>query len=448
MNTPAIVRRLLAGMLLTLPWVGMGVGRLVTGRDLGFGLQPAWFLLGAAAVPLLFAVRPEDIRSCLPRSWLVFAGAAVAALALSALGLRIAPVQEESAVVAGRFLRQVVQLGLMAAFLVLPACWVRGTARWRFTARWLVAGAWLQVAYAGLQYLHWHHPGTLLPALEQIFTSNPAILSGSEQLHVGDGFRDMPRLRGTMCEPLYLGNYLLAVLPLVSLAGWNRWLSRATTLLLAVVLLLTWSRGAWAAGAVAGLVALVLARGRWRRPGRSVLLGSVAAVVVLAVALGPDRLLLPWERLIQSLSTRDWSNLTRLYSFQAAWRAFQLSPAVGVGWGQFAWHFPVLVDPMGLQSQFTWPVVNSFPLRVLCETGLVGFGVFAGAAAAIVRQVARAVRRPDVDPERLRPVAACTVAVAGVWTQFLVFSQYNLPHIWLVAGLLLAALRETGEETQ
>jgi hypothetical protein len=98
---------------------------------------------------------------------------------------------------------------------------------------------------------------------------------------------------------------------------------------------------------------------------------------------------------------------------------------------------------MGLQSQFTWPVVNSFPLRVLCETGALGFGVLVAAGAGLVREVAGA--RDAGDPRRRR-VNACAVAVAGVWIQFLVFSQYNLPHIWLVTGLLLAALQDGRED--
>jgi hypothetical protein len=110
--------------------------------------------------------------------------------------------------------------------------------------------------------------------------------------------------------------------------------------------------------------------------GRAVVLTAAAvATTALLVALiaGGDAWLYPVRRLVQSLDRGDWSNLTRLYSMQAAWRAFLLSPVVGVGWGQFAFHFPLLVDPLGLQSQFTWPVVNNVPLLVLCETG-VGFG--------------------------------------------------------------------------
>jgi O-antigen ligase len=157
--------------------------------------------------------------------------------------------------------------------------------------------------------------------------------------------------------------------------------------------------------------------------------------------LGPERLLLPLQRLAQSFSERDWSNLTRLYSMQAAWRAFLLSPVVGIGWGQFGWHFPLLVDTAGLQSQFTWPVVNSFPLQILCETGVTGFAVFSVATAALARAAVRGFR----DSRRRARVTACAVATVGVWLQLLTFSQYNLPHVWLAPGLLLAALADGGD---
>ena len=445
MTAAAWLRACLGGAWLTLPWIGLGTLRLLTGRDLGAGLQPSWLLLGIATV-LAMTAQPRA-WPVLPRPVRKLAVAAAAAVALSALGLLVAPAAEPAAVVWPRYGKQVIQLGIMAAFLVWPALWVRGAARWRWTTRLLVAGALLQVLYGALQWLHWYNPGALLPALDRVFTSNPAILSGSEQLHLADGFRDVPRLRGTASEPLYLGNYLLLILPLLGLTGWRRGPVLGAGLALGVLLLLTWSRGAWLAAVAAGLLTLGL--GRWvpgvRAPGRPVRLrvwaGCAVAVVVLAALLGPQRLLLPAERLAQSFSGRDWSNLTRLYSMQAGWRAFTLSPLVGVGWGQFAWHFPLLVDTAGLQSQFQWPVVNNFPLQVLCETGLAGFTVFAAITLALVRATGRALRAGG-DEQRVRRVRATAVATCAVWLQLLTFSQYNLPHIWVAPGLLLAALAD------
>ena len=95
---------------------------------------------------------------------------------------------------------------------------------------------------------------------------------------------------------------------------------------------------------------------------------------------------------------------------QAAWRAFALSPVVGIGWGQFGWHFPALVDPAGLQAMFTWPVVANFPLLVLCETGLIGF------AARSRRSGGTAARGGPVPAGALRPRSSIRLAVGALAT--------------------------------
>jgi len=433
LNASRLAHTCFLASLAALPLIGVGLGKLVTGRDLGGGLQPSWLLMAVATVAIALPPR----RPALPRAWRGFGVAAGVALALSALGVVFAPADASAGEIWGRYLRQIVQLGVMACFLVWPALWVRGPARWRLVARLVVLGAVGQAAYGLMQHLHWFWPGPLLPALETVFTSNPAILSGSEQLHIGDAFRNLPRLRGTACEPLYLGNFLLLALPMIPLTGWSVTVRRIVGPVLLVLLVLTWSRGAWLAGVAAGLLAVAAAPPRGGPQHRGLLLALAVVVGVsglLALALGPASWSLPLERLAQSFSRRDWSNLTRLYSMQAAWRAFLSSPLVGVGWGQYAWHFPALVDPAGLQSQFAWPVVNNFPLRILAETGLAGFGVFAAAVGGLARSAWRLRSVPTV--------RWTAVACAGVWLQLLVFSQYNLPHIWVAPGLLLAALVE------
>ena len=442
MTLSSVSRWSFLASLATLPWIGIGVLKLLTGRDLGGGLQPSWVLLAVASMAA-YPVLRDPGPGTVPLAWRRLALAAAGALLLSAAGILWAPGVAEGTAAWNRYLKQIVQIIIMAFFLAWPALWVRGAERWRLVARILVLAALGQAAYGLLQYVHWYRPGDLLPVLETVFTSNPSILSGSEQLHIGDSFRDLPRLRGTACEPLYLGNFLLMVIPLVAVTAWSRGVRLACTAALVVLLVLTWSRGAWLAGAAALVTGFVLAPPRTSQQRRR-LLGGLALVAgvggLMALALGPERLGLPLERLAQGLSQRDWSNLTRLYSMQAGWRAFLLSPLVGVGWGQFAWHFPVLVDTAGLQSQFTWPVVNNFPLQILAETGLPGLGVLVAATAGLARATWRARRRALV--------RSTALACLGVWLQLLFFSQYNLPHIWVAPGLLLAALADGSDNRE
>ncbi|MFH1844410.1 MAG: O-antigen ligase family protein [bacterium] len=440
---------------MVLPWIGMGAVVLITGRDLGAGFQPAYLLLAvAASLHVIAALRGPGESSRrpdpLPRQWWVFLAASFGVVALSGVGLWLRPGEAPAAVRWLRLGKQSLQLLLMFGFLLLPLLWLRTARQWELAGRWLGVGLLFQVVYSALQTVHFFQPVGWFARLESWFTSNPSILSGSLELFLGDSFSGIPRLRGTACEPLYLGNYLLLVVPFLLLSGsgtrWRRPLIVAGLLLL----LATWARGAYLAAALAVLAGLILARrsGDFRLPAGwwRWLAGGIVALAGGAVVLwGPHVVLLPFQRLWQSIDLEDWSNLTRIYSMQAGWRAFLLSPLVGVGWGQFAFHFPVLVDASGLNSQFSWPVVNNFPLQILCETGLVGFLFFMTICFLLGRSVWRAVSPATVVGEalgrsgRLR-VMVMTVAVIGIWGQLLTFSQYNLPHIWVAPGFLLAAL--------
>lgn len=439
-----LTRFFFGAALFTLPWCGVGTLVLVTGRDWGFGLQPSWIFLYLAAACHGWALsrtgsgtagRDTHLRTVVGSILLI-----LGVVALSGVGLLVAPSAEPPSQAWGRFGRQTVQLAIMLGFLFFPAIWVRNSARWRFSLRWLGAGLVFQLLYSAVQQWGYYRWGGTPAWLESVFTSNPAILTGSADLYLGNTFHNVARLRGTMCEPLYLGSYLLVVLPWL----WpGRGRSRRSWLLPGLgglLLLLTWSRGAWLAAAAQGLALACFHRGGWlRRLPRSLVAGGVlVTAAALAAFLFSDLSIfqLPRDRLLQSFSTRDWSNLTRFYSMQAGWRAFLLSPVVGVGWGQFSFHFPLLVDPLGLQSQFSWPVVNNFFLKVLCETGVVGLGALLWLVWRLVRTALNRARDGGVVAWRVR---TGLIALGGVALQLMTFSQYNLPHIWLAAGLVLAA---------
>lgn len=455
MTRPRAADLLYAGCLLTLPLIGCDPVRLASGVDVGVGFQPAYLLLAGATLLAVGAADPRRLWAgwVAARPWSTLALCAAAAVIVSLLGLRIRPpaAGPDAAACLLRYLKQFVQLLIMFVFVAWPLVWTRGVARWEWTRRLFVAALAGQLLYGLLQGLLFGHGSAVFAQWERIFTANPAILSGSQELFLGRGFTGIPRLRGTGCEPLYLGNYLLLALPVVLLPGARRW-HRALACAGGGLLLLTWSRGAWLAAGVGVVVYALLARhGRLcprtaRRPTRRLWLGAALALsaAVALVLWQPDLLGLPLRRLAQSTNREDWSNLTRLYSMQAAWRAFLSSPLVGIGWGQFGFHFVTLVAPLGLQSQFDWPVVNSFPLEILCETGLLGGAVFVAGVVRLARATWRATAGGGTGEGAAarRRVALLAAAAAAVWVQLLTFSQYNLPHIWVAPGLLLAAIRE------
>ncbi len=444
--------------LVTLPWVGLGTLHLLTGRDWGGGLQLSWVFMALAV--LLSLVRNfvfSAQRNSIPFSllWqnvtLRLSFFILAMILVSGAGIWFAPppVTVEQAV--GRFFKQVVQLLIMLTFTVWVIKWTNCRQRWLWTARMVVLGALIQVGYGIMQLAVYGHHWPWFSQIDAIFTSNPAILSGSQDLYLNNAMQNIPRLRGMVCEPLYLGNYLLLALPLVALTDWPRSVRWLVGILLGGLLFMTWSRGAWLAVVVA-LMAGGWVWARQRMKGRVfnlrrafstkkiLVLGMVPLLILVAARFGVWDL--PGRRLEQSFSTRDWSNLTRVYSMQAAWRAFLLSPIVGIGWGQFGWHFPVLVNPLGLQSQFTWPVVNNFFLKILCETGLLGFFATASVLGrAVVGFWRESGTEGPASAWRGRRAIVVAVVFVGVWVQLLTFSQYNLPHIWVALGLFIAISR-------
>jgi O-antigen ligase len=457
----SVTHFLLGITLVLLPVIGLGTIYLLTGNDTGAGFQPSYLTMALAfSITLLIKLRQypqlasiiQALKSAVPVSYLRIFGGTIVVVLISALGTKIAPGTQESSLVWGRFFRQFIQLLIMACFAIYFTVYLKFTGgnskvnslmRWQFFARILVIGGLVQVAYGLLQEIHFYHPLVFFPELDRIFTSNPSILSGSETLYLNNMFQNVPRLRGMACEPLYLGNYLLLVWPFVFLTGWSRvWRWLSVSLLLGL-LLLTWSRGAWLGFFFQVAIFLFFHLRSSRTPrlhvsGKSIMIfgGAVcAALAIIALFGGVGVFAFPFERMQQAFSTQDWSNLTRIYSMQAAWRAFLLSPVFGVGWGQFAWHFPVLVDPMGLQSQFTWPVVNNFPLQILSETGGLGFCVFLVSAGLLIKRGMVACWQ---DTALSIPVLSL-VAASGVWLQLMTFSQYNLPHIWVALGALAAA---------
>ena len=415
-------------LMFTLPWIGLGIVKTLTGVDTGAGFQVSYFL---AALLLVLNIKKVFKKS--------YARILVSAIIILGAGLFLQPGIVDYSSALSRYFKQFIQLLIMIGITMIPFFYYRKTGSSCFN--WLAYGLLFQFGYSILQTMAFNGWLPWFDYLEMIFTSNPSILSGSEELVIGSTMSGIPRIRGTACEPLLLGNYLVMVVPWLIIQPWRRSI-RFTLLAIGVLMLmLTWSRGAWLGAAAAAMTALVLLKHARILPRISFksflpVLGIAIPVLVLVSFIAPIETL--YARLLQTFDTTDWSNLTRLYSMQAAWRAFLLSPVVGIGWGQFAFHFDILVDPLGLQSQFTWPVVNNFPLKILAETGLFGFGLFVFGLAKVVQKTFLRLTH-DSRNSQLQIVVASS-SFAGVFVQMLTFSQYNVPHIWVALGLLLVLL--------
>lgn len=427
---------LLAATVFLAPWGSVGVFRVMTGRSFGFGVQPA--MLGLAAVVLVVGLRWLALRDLRRGEVLV-----VVALIWMAVASTF-PWSIDDVGIAGEqpWSKAVKQL-LQWAFFAVAALAVARTLEpgiprrvergmsFGLAVACLVA---ILVALAG--------PGAL-PGLD----TNPSIASGSDELYLGHAFTGIARLRAPMPEPLMFGSYLLAVVPLVALAGfgragWSRWWRWAVALLGLTCLFATWSRGVWlGAAATAGLLSFAWFRGCFGEVSRArgvVVITCAGAAGLLGISVVLQ--VTPWElpsllldRLAQSTAGHDMSNMTRVWAWRAAAEMFLDAPFTGQGWGSFGFLFYDYAPGAASGAHFGWPVPNNLALLLLAETGLVGLVLW---VAALVPSL-----RPLGDRERGPAALVGACAIAGVLVHFATFSQWNLPHVWLLFGLGLGLAR-------
>lgn len=426
--------------LLFAPWAGVGLVHLLLGRPLGAGVQPAYVPLVVLVVTVAWStLRKQDGR------WLGLWTIALAWTLITTtwtwtrdvVGLAGDAPWEKS-------LKQSILWAFFATSAVATAVVVRAHG-----ARALERAATVGLAVAAVVGLvqavtfHGAIPGGSI--LERIVSSNPSIAAGSGELYLGDRFVGIPRVRGPFPEPLHFGSYLLAAVPIAiagawSHRGWARAWRVGAALAGLVCLVMTFSRGAWAGAFVVGLlVAVGMARRILPAPppraSIAVGLGALAVGFVAAPVLTGNGLLelpgLVVQRVGQSFAGHDMSNLTRFWSWRVAWDLFVENPVQGVGWGGFGFWYFERAGAVGSAAHFGWPMVNNLPLQVLAELGAAGFLLWAAVLAPGLRALVTS--RPA--PEAF--LLSC--AVVGTLVHLLTFSQWDLPHLWILCGAAVGA---------
>lgn len=356
--------------------------------------------------------------------------------------------------------------------LVLSALRAPDLARSAFEiARWaeFALAALLGAAVAGRRPWLWLVAGALLAAgaVEAwLGVRAAAVGSGPEAFAIVGG--GGARAYGSFGQPNPFGAYMNLVWPLgVALAlGWH--LDRGVPGPVAALgfvaaaagaagLLQSWSRGAWLAGAAAGLTMFaVWALATLRppvRPRAAVALWLVVVAALAGLVFGPgagrlDALAARFEGAAVGATTIDvtdaevddasFSTVERLAHWQAAARMFEDSPWLGQGPGQYElayarYRLPRWEEPLGHAH-------NTY-LNVLAEAGLVGlagYGLFLGSLVAFALATAL---RPEGRAQAAFGLALCgsvtAVAVHGVVDN--VFVHDMVVHLGLLVGLAAGA---------
>jgi O-antigen ligase len=277
---------------------------------------------------------------------------------------------------------------------------------------------------------------------------------------------------------LYLPLWLAASVQRLSAHRFRLWFLTFENLLLAggvVILLLSFSRVGLAAfllmlgylflAANAALVRKVEGRFLQRYGGRArkaLVAGITLALILMYVllivsaAFGLSRIDPRMQTLFDLSTLRqegilEYANrmffAERLVYWQAGWGVFNDHPILGVGLGNAGYYFPQTMSDYGLGlvevndllgKSASLPNAKSLWVRLLAETGIVGFALFITWLFVLWAGTGRL--RQSAHPVQRIVALATRFVLLGLLIEGFSVDTFALPYFWVTFGLLTAAL--------
>jgi O-antigen ligase len=468
-------------LLLTLPVTSSPVVSFFTGNSTVSPLAtiPLLILLAGWIIPYL--LKGGRLPSLvIPLAF--FIGAALFASVLSPL-YGIFPLQGQSVV--GRVLRASVTLILGIAFYLAALLIPYSKADTRRSLKWLYAGAVLMLLWSSVQAFF---------AARQI--PFPDIMMNIHRIFV---IRDIPvgRVAGLAYEPSWLGDQLVILyLPLwISsvIRGYSAFSDKLTrfsvelglTIWGAVILFFSHSRiGLFSAAFSLGVVGLGWGwryAGQWSRgirqrftrtekrnqSSRHVLMRSgiwiILALLIVSIGIGLFYLSSQSDRRLSRLFNTDYLQIlqgsptplykiaqklaygSRVMYWTMGYQVFNRYPIFGVGLGNsgffihetipaFGYAIPEVIQRMN--GEFGFPNPKNLWIRLLAETGIVGFLFFVTWILFIVRWTWKMLLHRRTYASMV--VLAGTISLIALIFEGFSLDTFALPHLWVMLGFLSA----------
>lgn len=425
----------------------------------------------ALLLPLLFLQWTQG-RESPPRAGTLspLLGFVLIALTATGIGILLDPLPLRGNEYAGRVIRAWATLAIGLSFFI-SAVWMNRTEEdLRFSVRWLLAGLVVNILWSGVQAIAFY-----TPLLEKVTVTHwQRAFSMRELVRTN-------RISGMAYEPAWLAGQIATVyLPWLFAALLTRlhvtrfrWLEPILLGFAILLLLGTFSRGGLLATIGASVLTFLFvgrselhSAGTWFVSGfrrGSNWLPRVGVIVLLIGALAGAALFLSQRGYISRLfSTRadsveefiieNSAGARAAYNFGAL-GAYEESPLLGVGLGASGLyiydHLPewALTTVPEIARQLSpknrlYPNPKNMYVRLLAETGLIGFFVFLAFLFSVLGDALYALQS--------RNMLGRYLGIAGVFTWFAV-ALYNVtqdsfatPNIWInfgmLAGMVAAAL--------
>jgi len=430
-------------------------------------LYPLAFLL-----PLLFIqwIRSADVRRGYHKRPFPWAGStlllglfAFAVLAITGLGALLDPIPLRNQTFLGRAIRSWATLIIGLVFFISAAWMNRDEEDIRFTVRWILVGFGIDLVWIGLQGVTFY-TGLLE---KEMVTHWQLAFSMRELVRTNriSGMAYEPAWLAGQIATIYLPWLFAALLTKIRIFSRTKWLEPALFALSFFVILATYSRGGLLVALGATALTFILVghetyRGMWtwfmsgfRTRSLDLLMRLGLIAMVIGIFFGAF-LFLSQKNFFRRLWETSASNLAEyLVDINAGGRgayatgalaAFEKYPITGVGLGASGFYIyanlpdwtlttvPEIARQLNPQNRL-YPNPKNMYVRLLAETGLVGFVLFLVFQFSVLGDALIALRHRGL----LR-----FVGIAGLFA-WVAIALYNVtqdslttPNIWLIPGIL------------
>lgn len=387
---------------------------------------------------------------------------ALIALVSSLVGLLLAPVPLRGQDVGSRLIRAWITL-LMGSGFFLGAVWMNRTEpEWRFSIRWLLAGFILDVLWSGLQAATFYLellPKPLVTQWQRLFSLRELIRTNRIS-----GMAYEPSWLAGQIATVYMPWFLAAVLTRVHLTK-VRWLEPCLLIAASALVVATYSRGGiLTTVASVALTLVMVGRGEIRAAWSWFMAGfhrgkeaavRIAITVLLLASVAGAGLFLgekgyisriwdtrasdPTEFLIQNSAGARGAYLA------SAMATYEDYPWTGVGLGASGLYMysrlpdwalttvPEIARQLSPENSL-YPNPKNLYLRLLAETGILGFLAFAVFQLSLLGDTLEALRRGTAAWRFLGVAGLCT------WLALLLYNftqdSFATPNLWLNFGII------------
>lgn len=275
-----------------------------------------------------------------------------------------------------------------------------------------------------------------------------------------------PRMNATFGEPILLANFLLSAIPLSLVIFldlneeriFNKFISGVFLVIFFICFSLAFSFSSWIALA-AGLTCLLFLNHRYLYPKKilkmiSLLLIIGAILTMFTLTLMPSfgrALRVSFDKLghykaysqmsIKSLKRHPsaCSQQERIWLWKAAANMFKAHPLLGVGVGNFGFHYNEY-RPKDAEYKGYLTLANNQYLEILAETGIIGMACFLYFIFRFIRLFINGLKN-NSDYVLKAILAAFSAIFIGWAIQYSFLSTLYIIYIWVMLGLSIATVR-------